>query len=372
MRCPFCAAPNAPNIGACRVCGGPLRAAKPKPAPSIARAPAPVVAPPVVRVPVSIPSARAPRLLGRRTLETSGIAGLGAFAGETSGIAGLGALAGEGPRIGLVTADGALQLWDVETDDFMSFPNRRRFRKPGPVGCAAFAPQHDLVAMGHQNGQVRWLSLDGRALPGPAPHIGRALALAWTDTHFYSGGSDGVIWATPLGLERPASQVTLDGLDALTTLAIAPDGALLAVGRDDGAVQMWRLEEGAAPRLDWTRREHCAPIRSLAFSPNGAMIVSRAAGGSLCLWAAQTSYQLPLASGAKESGAAPAFSADSRLLLVAKGSGVAVFDVALEKLLGHLALGETVRHLACAPGADGAQWVVAAGERAVGMWEVGF
>ena len=321
-----------------------------------------VVRPTVAQACPTVAQACAPRLLGRCKLQgTAPIVGIGALGSELS--------------IGLALENGGFGLWNVESDALL-FSRRRLFRNSGAVGCAAFAPHLEMLAMGHESGRVRWLAFDGRQVPGPAPHVGRALALSWTPTHFYSGGSDGVIWATPLeaaSRKRRPSQALLEGLGAMTTLAVSPDGTLLCVGRDDGAIQAWRLAQGAAPRLDWTRTPGAAPIRSLHFSPGGAMLVSRSADGSLALWAAQTSYQLPLAPQAAQSPVAPAFGAQSRHLALANSSGgVDIFDVAMETLVESVPpLGETVRHLALAPGADaGSQRLFVAGEREIAVWEV--
>ena len=344
MRCSFCDSPHAPTALACRVCGGPLRPAQTK----------------LTSVQITIPISNAPRLLKRKTLDE-----------KSPPIAGIGVCSIEAPIVGLVLENGALQRWDAARDETTEFSNRRIFRGPQPVCCAAFSPHDDLLATGHQCGQVRLLSLDGRELQSPKPHLGRALALAWTPTQLYSGGSDGVIWATSVETKRP-SQILLEGLGAMTTLAASPDGALLAIGRDDGAVQLWRLQKEAAPRLDWTRTEHAAPVKSLAFSPNGAMLVSHSADGGVCLWAAQTSFQLPLALRARQSGVAPAFSMDNRLLAVAgENGGVAIFSVAMETLLCSLpTLGE-IRHLACAPDTEGRELLLVAGGREIALWELG-
>ena len=353
MQCPFCQSANAPDARACGVCGGPLRIAQ------TARAAQPVRTAPVVRVPID----REPTLIGRVTLDEK--------------CAGVAVLASEALTLGWALENGALQRWNVADDELTTFPHRRFFRKPGRVCCAAFAPQHGLAATGHECGQVRWFDFEGRELSAPASHVGRSLALAWTPTHFYSGGSDGVIWSTPVpdaekSARRHKSRALIEGLDAMTTLAFSSDGNLLAVGRDDGAVQLWRLEsdENEAPvRLDWTRSAGRAPVRSLEFSPNGNMLVSRNAGDAVRLWAAQTSYELPLAPQAQRSPIAPAFSADSRSLALANGeNGVEIFDIALEKSLHSLPpLGEKTGHLAFAPDAE---LLVVAGAREIAVLEV--
>ena len=357
MRCPFCQCANAPDARACGVCGGPLRAAQP------VGAAQPVRTAPVVRVPID----REPSLVGRVTPDEN--------------CAGMAVISSEEPTLGWALENGALQRWNVADDELTTFPYRRFFRKPGRVCCAAFAPQLGLAATGHECGQVRWFDFEGRELAAPASHVGRALALAWTPTHFYSGGNDGVIWSTPVPNDetfarRYKSRALIEGLGAMTTLAFSRDGDLLAVGRDDGAVQLWRLkaasaDETEAPvRLDWTRDAGRSPVRSLAFSPNGYMIVSRNAQGAVRLWAAQTSYELPLAPQARQSQVAPAFAADSRFLAIANAeNGVEIADIALEQSLHSLPpLGEKIAHLTFAPDAE---LLAIASAREIAVWQWG-
>lgn len=270
----------------------------------------------------------------------------------------------------LVLENGALRIWDFGRDEIFSLSGAPLFRKPGPISCAAFGPHG--VATGHECGQVRLHALDGRKAQNAASHLGRVLTLIFTPTQLYSGGNDGAIMVTSLN-EKYDSRVLLDGLGAMTTFALSPDEKLLAIGGDDGAIGLWRLEAGETPRLDWTRRSGAAPIRSLHFSPNGNMLISRSANRNLGLWAAQTSFELPLASSAQCGHVAPAFSADSRVLAVAHApKGVALFDIAMEKLLCEIPpLGESVRNLAFSPDASAALLLVA-GAREIAVWEVEF
>ena len=336
MNCPFCHSPQAATSRACRVCGAPLRVAKPKIAP-ISIAPIPLE-------------------IARQTFDESAVKLVGANF-----------LRDENPRVCLVRANGVVQLRNVENGEISSFSVARMFRKFSPL-CWALAAR-GFVATGHQNGAVRWHDFDGREQKSPASHVGRVLALAMNATHFYSGGSDGVIWATALET-REKSRALLEGLGAMTTFAAAPDATLIAVGCDDGAVQLWRANaDKTSFQLDWTRRGHHAPIASLSFSANGQMLISRDKNGALGLWAAQTSYQLPLASGAQCSRAAPAFAGDNRYLAIAgANNGVSIFDVALGTLICEIApMDEPITHLAFATEAT---WLLAAGAREIAVWKI--
>ncbi len=353
MTCPFCHSANAATARACRVCGSPLHKAKAPP--NVA------VAPKIAAFPVISTVAPMPTLSARQT-----------FAPKSAPLVNAGFLSDEKLMIWLVRADGAVQLWNADNDETFAFPIGRFLRKSSPTCCAMLAC--NCIATGHENGEVRLHGLDGKEARQPSSHVGPALALAATSAHLYSGGSDGVVWQTPLpaAKSRGKSAAWLEGLGAMTTLAIAPDEKSLAVGCDEGAVQLWRWnedDETPTPRLDWSRSGHATPIQSVLFSPNGNMILSRDAEGELCLWAAQTSYQLPLPTGAHSSHVAPAFSSDSRFLAIANAeNGVDIFEVATEKLIYSVAPpNEKTQTLAFS--SDGKSLLLA-GTREIAIWKI--
>ena len=348
MRCPFCEATNAQNARACRVCGAPLRAPS-QPAPIVMAAP---VAQNVV--------------VARRTFDE-----------KTPRIAFAEFFSSGNLSLCLVLENGDFRLWNIETDEISVFSSAKFFRKPNLVSCAALCLQNHAMATGHQNGEVNWRTLQTgkkrRASEIPS-HRGRVLALAATKTELFSGASDGVITVTnfPDDPTKPTkTRILFDGLGQMTTLAVSPDGAWLAVGGDDRTIQMWRLEKNAPPKRDWTS-QNATPLDTLRFSPNGQMLVSRARDGGLDLWAAQSGYPLPLAL-AQKSAIAPVFAGDSRLLaLVNAHNEVEIFDSWTGDLRHTLPTSRAVRNLAFAPveDEDSTTLLAIAGERAVEVWEI--
>ena len=270
----------------------------------------------------------------------------------------------------LTRENGDMQMWNAQTDALNTFNDstRRWWRRNSAMNCAALA--FKFSATGHENGAVRFDEFDCRERKNPASHVGRVLAVALNQTHLYSGGSDGVIWATETNDNKAKSRALIEGLGAMTSFAAAPDASLIAVGCDDGAVQLWRANaEQTAAKLDWTRSGHASPVASLAFSPNGQMIISRDKTGVLGLWAAHTSYQLPLAESARNSAITPAFSGDSRLLALANArNGVSIFDVALGSLFGELPpFDEPIAHLAWATASP---WLLVASAQQIAVWNI--
>lgn len=242
----------------------------------------------------------------------------------------------------LVLENGELQFWDVQRDELHPVSTRRTLRKPALTTAAAVSSQWEMVATGHESGQVRlqWLELrgeragwKGRAWEMVEAHRGCVLSLAIVKTRLYSAGTDGAVVLTnwPDAPNTTAadmgSQVVLDGLGALSCLAVSPDGRRLALGADDGQVQMWHLsEDGTQARLDWTSRKDSSRVKSLMFAPNGNMLLSCNRQGDLCLWAAQTGHRLQRMV-QPDDLIFPAFACDSRLLAHAKGSeGISISD----------------------------------------------
>ncbi|MBW3638136.1 MAG: hypothetical protein KY445_16955, partial [Armatimonadetes bacterium] len=247
MQCPFCQAVNARSTGACRVCGGPLRGTNFQP-PAPRRKPDETAALPTfgrTREPLLSAPPAAPVLLVRRAVEKSAprmVAAL--WNGHNDSMCPL-----------LVPQSGALQLWDVPRDALHLLAARRLFHKPSMATCAAFAPVCGVVATGHESGQVHLQRLEPEAggtqwklhaLASIETHRGRVLALATEGTRLYSAGSDGAVVLTRLPdapnlkwASKGNPEMVLDGLDTLSSLALSPNGRLMALGGDDGQVQMW-------------------------------------------------------------------------------------------------------------------------------------
>lgn len=125
-----------------------------------------------------------------------------------------------------------------------------------------------------------------------------------------AGNTDGIVrlWDVTTGMERAA----LTGHKApVRTVAYRPDGKVLATGCDDGTTKLWDLS---------TRKEqtafagHKAAIRSIAFSPDGKLLATGCEDGTVKLWdLAEGSERVPLAN-ASESVQFLTFSWDNETL----------------------------------------------------------
>jgi serine/threonine protein kinase len=72
---------------------------------------------------------------------------------------------------------------------------------------------------------------------------------------------------------------------AIHTVAISPDGQLIATGNDDHTVCLWQLDTG---KLLHTLIGHTGAVKALAFAPEGRWLASGSADGSVKLWETST------------------------------------------------------------------------------------
>ncbi|HEU68743.1 MAG TPA: WD40 repeat domain-containing protein [Candidatus Acetothermia bacterium] len=84
-------------------------------------------------------------------------------------------------------------------------------------------------------------------------------------------------WANPNRVSR-----TLRGAEAfVVSLAVSPDGRLLAAGDKDGHIMVWEIASG---QLLFKKYAHRFSVWSVAFSPDGVLLASGAFDGTVRLW----------------------------------------------------------------------------------------
>jgi WD40 repeat protein len=85
-------------------------------------------------------------------------------------------------------------------------------------------------------------------------------------------GADGA-WLVSLIGDEATQQKLGDDAGQATSVAFSSTGELMAVGLADGLVQLWEVDNG---QLIAHFAGHDAPVRSLAFSPDGSVLASGA------------------------------------------------------------------------------------------------
>ncbi|KYC41198.1 hypothetical protein WA1_03685 [Scytonema hofmannii PCC 7110] len=212
-------------------------------------------------------------------------------------------------KIAVGDADGKVRLWRF---DGTSWQFDRAFEREhtGWVWSLAFSPDGELLASGGDDGIVRLWRVNGkknRSFLLPLEHSGAVKSVGFS-ANFYCGsrGNDrgfiaatndeGMVklWDASVGFEE-ITDLHLKNLRGIR-LAFCPKQTqrqLFAAASNEGNVQLWSCHNNQL-ECQWELSLHTCAIYALAFSPNGKILATGTANGSLRLWQVETGEQIQL------------------------------------------------------------------------------
>ncbi len=282
----------------------------------------------------------------------------------------------EGDLLAAAGSDRYLRLYESSTGTLVS-----EIPHPGQVTGAAFLPDHGLVT-GAADGVVRlW--------PAPAPAAaipgGRVFAVAAgrDDTLYVAGSGSGLVRSYDISRAH-LPRALAPGVDApegaklAGTLALTPDGDVVATGSADGHVWLWDATSAPLRLLTGAPKVQDQLIEGVSISPDGTLLAAASDDSTAQLWDI-TDPRVPSALGAAalDGGLAlfAAFSPDSRTMAVAHSSPnvVTLWDISdpgTPTQLGEPVTGPTLQIYALAFTPDGRTLAVGSADRAVRLLDV--
>ncbi|MDE0313650.1 MAG: cohesin domain-containing protein [Candidatus Poribacteria bacterium] len=185
---------------------------------------------------------------------------------------------------------------------------------------------------------------------------------------FPNGGIIGVVVSNLIHLWDPSTEQTTATLthDAdIKSIAVSPDGGLLASASEDGNIQLWNPN---TEKLQKVLQGHVDKVLSVAFSPDGTLLASASEDNTVRLWNPQLHTLEDTLRGHTDSVTRVAFSPDGSLLASASADNtVRMWNPQLHTPEGTLR-GHTNSVLSVAFSPDGLLLASASTDNTVRLW----
>jgi WD40 repeat protein len=283
-----------------------------------------------------------------------------------------------GATLATAEDDGSTELWNVATQTQTGAS--LSVQGSTEVSSLAFSPNANILATGNGNGSIELWSPAGFHQPsaplaiGPveppalAGHAAAVVSSSGAILAAIDGQGTVRVWGLKTG--RPVG-VPVPGIQAMTGLALSPDGGTLAVAGD--GVQLWRTATGQRIGSPLPAPGGNGRYGAVAFSPDGTTLATVGADGMARLWNVTTQQEVgaPMTLGAPGTfTGAVAFSPDGKTLAtMGPGGRVRLWSVATHRPLSKvMTAGAPTTVLAFSP--DGGTLATAGDDGSVRLWDV--
>lgn len=255
------------------------------------------------------------------------------FPGHAGGVTSL-AFSHSGELLASGGNDNAVRIWqtaDWQLLHTLAEPNGHT----GPVQVVVFSPNGKLLASGSDDASIRiWRVDDGTYLRSLLAHSASVWGLAFSpDGRLLASGAnrpgerdtDVLLWDVTGGPGQPSSNEPAGVLrrfsghsDGVQSVAFSPDGTLLVSTSQDETARIWSVND---LQLLQVLPGHLRGAGWAAFAPNGQALAVASGDGQVRIWRVQDGKLLRALAGHADWVSSVAFSADGRLLASGSADG---------------------------------------------------
>jgi hypothetical protein len=269
---------------------------------------------------------------------------------------------------------------NFETGKDTTFINQKSVRREGTTPIA-ISPNGQYMSIGATGGIYTYVvELWSIKEPKKAPkEIGkdsgylirdkvRALAFTPDSKILLSASKDNTIFFWDIKSRLPLVEPIKFG-NEIRAIAVSPDkyNSIFAVGNARGWIESWDWKSGTKIKSFLGSSPNGPPINSLAFSPNGKILVSGDKGGSIKLWNVDTGEQLNIGNHSAIVTTV-AFSPDGKLIASGDDRGtIKIWDIGTMKNAILREHSGAVTSVSFSP--DGKTLASASKDRTVRFWE---
>ncbi|KAG5354150.1 hypothetical protein C0989_003663 [Termitomyces sp. Mn162] len=166
------------------------------------------------------------------------------------------------------------------------------------VSSVDFSNDGAFLGVGLGSGDVElWDVESAQKLRTMSGHQGQVATLSWHQHILTSGCGDGSIWHHDVRIPRHKVMELLGHTGEVCGLKWRSDGELLASGGNDNVVNIWdgRLGNVARGNTKWTKRNHTAAVKAIAWCPWQPSLLASGGGtndATINIWNTTTGARL--------------------------------------------------------------------------------